>query len=201
MKTCRVPVKKAFCFCSRFGRSRIPIYHTYPGIPTSRSNTEQPEARSCARGKGQLYMRGWAAVLKGPRLLSGSSQWGGNGYEKLDGRISVWDFQSDKFTYFNPRTKFSMNSFKAEYGTSLVRVLSTLPHFAGSPLKKHQCVLKHILTSNAHRKIQEFYSVKRSQHRESLLWYLLTGSEKWLSLNFLQVWKDVQNFQRQGNLK
>lgn len=42
---------------------------------------------------------------------------------------------------------------------------------------------------------------KRTQHRESLRWYLLTGSEKWLRLNFLQVWKDIQNFQRQGNLK
>lgn len=134
-----------------------------------------------------------------------SAEWifsvGGNVYEKLDCHISVRDPWSDKFTYFNPRTKFNMNAFKAEYRTSLVRVLSTLPCFAGSPLKKHQCVLKHILTSNTHRKIQEFYSLKRRQHIESLLWYLLTGSEKWLSLNFLQFWKDIQNFQRQENFK
>lgn len=29
----------------------------------------------------------------------------------------------------------------------------------------HHCVLKHVLTSNTPRKTQEFYSVKRSQHR------------------------------------
>lgn len=49
IKTCTGPVKKYFCFCSLFGRSYIPSYHTYPGIPTSCSNTKPPKTKSCTK--------------------------------------------------------------------------------------------------------------------------------------------------------
>lgn len=41
----------------------------------------------------------------------------------------------------------------------------------------HHCVLKHVLTSNTPRKTQEFYSVKRSQHRRVTT--LIFTDRKW----------------------
>lgn len=41
--------------------------------------------------------------------------------------------------------------------------LRTRPCFAQCPLEKHHCMLKHILASNTHRKIQEFYSEECSK--------------------------------------
>lgn len=98
---------------------------------------------------------------------------------------AVWLFQHRKpikeawlshctlrFTWFYLHIKFSTNSIVVEGSYISSSALRTWPRFAPSPLEKHHCMLKHILASTTHRKIQEFYSVERSteSHYFDIYW-------------------------------
>lgn len=98
---------------------------------------------------------------------------------------AVWLFQHRKpikaawlshctlrFTWFYLHIKFSTNSIVVEGCYVSSNALRTRPRFAPSPLEKHHCMLKHILASTTHRKIQEFYSVERSteSHYFDIYW-------------------------------